>query len=63
MSEISNLKYDKAVLERALGMMSGRLFLCDNYENKPNWTYAYDKYIRYAKEEIDKEIKDALDKD
>lgn len=45
---IASLEKQNAILSKALVMMSGRLFLVDNYENKPNWTYVYDKYIGYA---------------
>jgi len=55
---ISELEYEIMALDKALVAASARLFLCDNYENKPNWTYVYDKYIRYGKEEIKDETRD-----
>ena len=58
---IATLEKDKAILERALGMMSGRLWLLDNYEDKPDWTYVYDKYIRYGKKEVDEDEKNRDD--
>jgi hypothetical protein len=54
-AEAKKANEDLEIVDRALGMVCGALWLHDNQGS--GWTYIYDKYIKYATAEVAREEK------